>query len=377
MRGAACGLLALWALPAAASGYSEFNAGIATNAIDLCDVSVQHLSAALAAPDLLPDLRPVALLVRGQCFARGGKFDLAETDFREALRLRPDYIDVFIARGYARGRHGDSAGAVADFDAAIALRPELTNGLEGRAYVHLKLKDYGGLVADLSREAALDDGNYEVFASRADAYALAGNLDAAMDDADKVAELLPKSTMGHVLRGTLYTWQERYSRAEQAFDSALRLNPGSTAALFGKGLAEWSDGDFKGAAASFAVVAPRAPTDPYAVLWLSIARHDARIADDDLPTHAAYIDAKTWPGALVELFTAKRTEESAVAAAQDGDSETLPLRLCESAFYAGMWHRMRAETDAAAALLAKATQDCTQDDPEWYAARIALKRDKQ
>src|ERR1700741_845028 len=82
--------LALACVPASASGYQEF-----VKAISLSDTApdqaLGHFTAALADPQLLANLKPVALYDRGDIYARQGKYDLAAADYTASLGLRADF----------------------------------------------------------------------------------------------------------------------------------------------------------------------------------------------------------------------------------------------------------------------------------------------
>ena len=85
---------------------------------------------------LLPDI--VAVLMRQGSLQKGktcfdkGEFDAAIASFTEAIRLKPDYAEVYCARGAVYGMKGDSDKAIADFTEAIRLDPKLAVAYQDR-----------------------------------------------------------------------------------------------------------------------------------------------------------------------------------------------------------------------------------------------------
>jgi lipoprotein NlpI len=357
-----------------ASAYSDFNTGVALRESDLCERAVPFFSSAIAEPDLLADLRPVAFLARGQCYSQLKKADLALADFNQAIALRPDYYDAFLARGMEYARKDAYDNAVSDVGAAIRIRPDLPKGYNGMAYLHMREKKYDDVVADFTKLVSLDIDLPEAYYFRANAYIRKGDLDAAMDDADKLVSIDRKWTLGFVMRGRIYQHQGRFSRAVDAFDDALELQQTNIQALFGKGVAQWSDGDFAKADTTLTALAPYSPKDAYPLLWLDIARFSNGKPDADLAKEAQTIDLKAWPGPLVSLYLGQSTPEAASQAAQEGEATDRDGRVCEAHFYIAEWQLQHQAKDAALTLLNQAVQDCPRENVERDAATVELKR---
>jgi tetratricopeptide (TPR) repeat protein/predicted Ser/Thr protein kinase len=73
--------------------------------------------------EMTPTLEPRMLKRRGHVRAYLRRFDEAERDFAESLRLRPTDVWAWMWRGLARRDAGDPAAAEADFSEAIRLEP--------------------------------------------------------------------------------------------------------------------------------------------------------------------------------------------------------------------------------------------------------------
>jgi len=62
--------------------------------------------------------------------ARGERFDEAVTDFKEALKLQPDYPEALNMEGYSLRKAGKLTQAFAYYDKALALRPDFPDARE-------------------------------------------------------------------------------------------------------------------------------------------------------------------------------------------------------------------------------------------------------
>ena len=363
----------LGSLAARATPFADFNFGVAANENSRCDKAVPYMTSALTQPGLLADLRPLALLVRGGCYEGDKNYDSALADYKAALALRPDSFDAYFARGGLHLRRGEFDAAAADYGQTIRIRPDLPRGYHALAFTHMRAKMYDEAIADLTRASKLDVAVETSYIFRSAVHITKGEFDAAMDDADKLVSIDNKWPRGFVERGRIYSHQGRFSRAEDAFNDALRLQNDNAAALVGKGVAQWSQDDFKNAAATLGAVAPRVPTEGYVTLWLDIARVDAGKPDADLAKRAEAIDLKKWPGPLVSLFLGQTTPETvsaeAVATGPDHADE-----VCEANFYTAEWQIQHTAKDAALTLLNQAVQDCPKTNLEWDAAGVLLKR---
>ena len=115
--------LALVAGPAFASGYSELNAGIAAVTRNDADTAVEHLSAALAAPDLPGRFLPLAHFDRAVAYAVKGDIKSALSDLNATIVVQPDWPEARKLRAFIENVLGDKAAALADINAAVAARP--------------------------------------------------------------------------------------------------------------------------------------------------------------------------------------------------------------------------------------------------------------
>src|SRR5262249_1082336 len=74
------------------------------------------------------------------------------TEYREAVRLKPDFAEAYCDLGVGLVAQGDSAGAIAEFREAIRLKPDFAPAHSGLGVALVAQGDTVGAIAE-SREA--------------------------------------------------------------------------------------------------------------------------------------------------------------------------------------------------------------------------------
>jgi tetratricopeptide (TPR) repeat protein len=137
--------------------------------------------------------------VLGVAFEKLGYLERAESEWREALRLRPNLLDAQRALANAAMRQGDMATLEEAATQIINLQPASPDGYALRA---------------------LSNVNREHYAE-------------AEQDIRKAIDVAPQSAFGYVQMGNLRFTQKQYSDAAKAYQEALDRNSNSTDALRG------------------------------------------------------------------------------------------------------------------------------------------------
>ncbi len=135
----------------------------------------------------------------GEIFEKLGNLESAESEWREAVRLRPDLIEAQRALALLAMRKGDMITLEQAAAQIINLRPELPDGYALRSISYINRKQFG----------------------------------AAQEDIRKAIEVGPHSQLGYVQLGNLKFVQRQYTDAAQAYQEALDRDPNSTDALRG------------------------------------------------------------------------------------------------------------------------------------------------
>jgi len=278
---------------------------------------------------------------RGNGFYKRGDNDRALAAYSEAIRLDPDSEQFLDSRGNVYYNKGDDDRAIADYDEAIR---------RNRFYV-----------------AAFD--------SRANAYHRKGDDDRALPDYDEAIRLDPRYAIAFNNRGNLYSGRGEHERAIQDFDEALRLTPKFRIVLNNRARARFYQSDYAAAATDFAAALQLQPTDPYAVLWLFLARaRSGQAALDSLRGDAGPLDRGAWPWPVVAAFLGEMDRPGVLSAARSGDAADQKDQQCEADFYLGAKAASEGDKGAAGDLLRQAQAICPADFLETVATKFELAR---
>lgn len=152
-------------------------------------------------PAELPPLPTAdAYFTRGHEYFEIGRYDLAEADFNQAVRLSPDDQESLVYRAESRFWLEDVEAALADADRACRLDPQDMAALRIRGICRVSLhQDREGL-ADLARaiEPASDDTDALFF--RGLAHVRLGQVQEALPNFHRVLELDPDDAEAYDLR---------------------------------------------------------------------------------------------------------------------------------------------------------------------------------
>jgi tetratricopeptide (TPR) repeat protein/predicted aspartyl protease len=219
-----------------------------------------------------------ALVRRGTAFAGRRDFDHALADLSRASELEPNNPEYIYLRGQVYIQKGDAEKALTDFSRVLELKPDHVPALMGRAELRLRTKNIAEARADLDSvdkiAAKQDDVRYELaFAyQRSNLPSLAiAQFDLWMPTRDEDARRVnamhgrcrARAVMGqdltlalkdcnfavsHGLKGSNAGILETralvrlrlgdYDKAIDDYAAALKINPQSAAALYGRGIAK-------------------------------------------------------------------------------------------------------------------------------------------
>jgi Tfp pilus assembly protein PilF len=155
--------------------------------------------------DLLPD-SPLGYKFRGFAYLLEHRFERAETDLREAVKLDPRDADNQAGLGQALSGQGRFDEAIERFSAALEIQPR----------------------------------EIRYLAARCSARAGQGvNLSDALADCNLAIKLSPHSAVAYNARGLVYLKKGQNARAIHDYSASLALDKNQPSALFGRGIAEW------------------------------------------------------------------------------------------------------------------------------------------
>jgi lipoprotein NlpI len=265
--------------------------------------------------------------------------------------------------------------ALVAYGEAIRNSPENAQYYDSRGNVYYDMEDSDRAIADYGEAIRFNQGYSSAFDSRGNAYHQKGDDDHALPDYDEAIRLNPGFALAFNNRGALYIDRGEHARAIADFDAALRLAPKFRTALFNRGRTKFYTSDYAGAAADLSAASALKSADPYAVLWLYLARMRAgQPAQEALRTEAAGFDRSEWPGPVVAAYLGETDAAAVLAAARSDDPATQKSKECEAWFYLGAKAATEGNPTAARDLLTKATTVCPRYFIEAPAARFELAR---
>lgn len=123
------------------------------------------------------------------CLIEEGKINEAVYHYNEALRLKPDYADVYNNMGTIYGGFRQYQRAIENFDKAIALKPDYAKAYYNKGTAYNYLGQYEHAVESYSDAIRLNPEYIDAYHNRAAIYLKQGNIAACCDDARKACSL--------------------------------------------------------------------------------------------------------------------------------------------------------------------------------------------
>ena len=119
----------------------------------------------------------------------GGKTEKALTAYDTAIRLQPNYAEVYNNRGNIKSRLDSRDAALDDYDEAIRLNPNFAEAYSNRGSTKFRLGKYAAVLADLNVAIRLQPNFINAYANRGVAQLDLGNIDEARSDFQVALEL--------------------------------------------------------------------------------------------------------------------------------------------------------------------------------------------
>jgi tetratricopeptide (TPR) repeat protein len=279
--------LAMSCLPAIASDRSD---RIACTQADRPDAKLAACTRLLETGKLTNQDRSKVYYARGIAWAEGNdEPSRAIADYNEALRLNPNYFDVYNSRGIAWLRMGEFDHALSDFNQSILLAPQTaenailynnrgnvwleqkreferaivdynnairldpknSNAYNGRGTAWKELGQLDRAIADYTDAIRFSPKFEKAYANRGESWRLKGDLDRALADQDRAVALNSKASIAYVLRGDTRRYKGDFADAIADYQRALENSPGLVTALTGLGLTFEKMGDLTNARVKF------------------------------------------------------------------------------------------------------------------------------
>lgn len=188
-----------------------------------------------------------ALEGRAQILLASGQLDAAEPLVDRLIETGGPSANALRIKGDIALQRGEYSDAIEHFDDAISVDSGLALAYAHRARAKERLQDAVGARADYAAAIQADGTLAEARAGRCWLNLREGrDLAQARNDAEAAVAADPQLVDGQLCRGVLQLRGGEWANARASFDAALAVQPGSAAALFGRGVARRRSGDDDG-----------------------------------------------------------------------------------------------------------------------------------
>lgn len=233
----------------------------------------------------------------------------------------------------------------------------------------------------LSNAELTDEDKAQLHFQRGMLYDSVGLGGLAQFDYNRAINFKPDMAEAYNSLGVHMVQQEEFSRAYEAFDSTLDIDPGYDFAFLNRGIALYYGGRADLAVSDLATFANKAPEDPFRVLWAYFAESEyaPQTAQQQLSQRRENLPDSHWATGLVDLFLGQQTEKQLLDSLLNGitSEKELTDRLCEAYFYLGKYHEENNQPGVASNYFKFALSTNVYEYVEHRYARLELQRLRQ
>jgi Flp pilus assembly protein TadD len=214
--------------------------------------------------------------------------------------------------------------------------------------------------------------NEGALVARCKASRMEGKVENALADCTKAIQLNPHNGNAFYELGINHLIGRQFQPAIASFNDAIHADSSSSWSYWARGWAYFSSGAPDLAARDFATAEKMDPSNPYFVLWRSLA--DARVEQRDVQiVRAEKLDRAKWPWPVVSFYSGEIDRDALDAKAkQPHDAATRRDQECEADFYIGMRELQLGEREDARSRLKSAAGNCPRNYFEYWAAQLEL-----
>jgi cellulose synthase operon protein C len=174
-----------------------------------------------------------ALIFRGQIKMRDGHLEEAISALQAALKSDPDNGVGHYQLGLAFDQQGNLSRAETEWRDAVRLKPDLMEAQRALAAVSIRKSDWGSLNQISSTIITAQPTTPDGYALRSIAEINTRQVLKAEQDINKAIEVAPQSPIGYVQLGNLRLMQKQFNDAAKAYQKALDADPSNSDALSG------------------------------------------------------------------------------------------------------------------------------------------------
>lgn len=217
-----------------------------------------------------------AYAARGECHYDLHERQKAIDDFTQVIERDPQNIEAYCDRGFTKRELGDLEGAFQDYELALQHNPRSATAYSGRASVFQKLLQPEKALKDYDEAIRLEPQASEIYNNRGAFKSDRNDLHGALQDYNMAIRIDPQSAGTYVNRGVLKRKLGDLEGALADYDQAIRLEPRLPHSYRFRGDLKVQKKDFVGALADYDAAILFKSSDAYTFLGRAKAKEALR-----------------------------------------------------------------------------------------------------
>lgn len=187
--------------------------------------------AAFFGPNTVTPFDAVSLNISADKLYQYGEIDGAVEEFKRALAVDSENVNVHNSLGVCYGVQGNLAEAIDAFETAIRLDPKDVMATYNLGLAHFKQGDRERALDQFLKAHDLDGGNPDVACQTGRCYKEMGRTDAALEYLEKAVQNTHKGADIFRILGECYLEKEMLREAAKAYEKAIRRKPNDARTL--------------------------------------------------------------------------------------------------------------------------------------------------
>lgn len=196
------------------------------------------------------EVRPDALIVRGQAHLGLREFDKAREALTEADKLKPEDVRAKIGLAQSFVSEGKIKEGEAEIDEALGRKPESVEALVLKGELRRLNKDLDGAVQQFDKAVKVNDKNLLARLGRAASLIDLGKDQDAQADLDAVFRRVPKHPLASYLQALVLAKKKDYSAAQETIQQAGRFLDNHMPSVFLRGAINYALNQYEQAVAN-------------------------------------------------------------------------------------------------------------------------------
>jgi tetratricopeptide (TPR) repeat protein len=190
----------------------------------------------------------------GNAYAILGRLPEAMEDFKQAIKIKPDYAEPLDALGVAYARLGRFAEAIEASKQAIRIKPDLADAHENLGNAYCGLGRYQDAVESYEQAIRIKPDNAGAHYNLGNACCALGRWPEAIEAFGQAVRINPDYAEAYTNLGIVYRRLGRFIEAIDAYKQAIKIKPDLAETHYNLGIAYLAIGDKNSAMAEYNIL---------------------------------------------------------------------------------------------------------------------------